>query len=399
MGSLGADHRIRGAFEQLSNSTGVELVDTSNVRSITRDDVEVKVKVFDSDTFDASIKTLREYLLESIEAGEFLSFDQDDLNMFAHALAKLANFEESFALPFEIHQFANLTIYKYLKVNRGNDSNLPHSVASQDALDEMLVQQFAIGKYKSCESILKDIGETLNRELYLGRIDNFFTLRSLLAVAIKSRWIDAEKFVSMYDVTTQRISSLINSGKDVDKEFIEEFYCNGQMLRVALSAVDSETRKKLLSRIDVVNRTFVNDLNLSKQIIAEILKAELRGFVKSISISVPLSRTKTGAILEVAAQGAGRFEYEHRVFGHISNRSKLARQRLAIEAQKLNPKRLSSSELVGVAKDLFETEKVDHDANGLLEFEVARIVKDISRSENLVHDPSVNTLEVGSLGV
>ena len=399
MGSLGVEHKIRSAFEQLSNATGVELVDTSNVRSITRGNVEVKVKVFDSDTFNASIKTLREYLQESIEAGEFLSFDQDDLNMFAHALAKLANFEESFSLPFEIHQFANLTIYRYLKANRGNDSNRPHSLSKQDTLDEMLVQQFAIGKYKSCESILKDIGDSLNRELYQGRVENFFTLRSLLSVAIKSRWIDAEKFVSMYDVTTQRIASIINSGREIDQEYFEEFYCNGQLLRVALSSVDLETRNKMMNRIDVINRTFVKDLNLSKKLIAEILKAELRGFAKSLQISIPLSQTKTGAILELATQGAGRYEYEHSVFGHVSNRSKLARQRLAIEAQKLNPKRLSSNELVQVAEVFFEDEKQDHGMSDLLQFEVARIIKDISRSENLVNDPSVNTLELGSLSL
>ena len=125
----------------------------------------------------------------------------------------------------------------------------------------------------------------------------------------------------------------------------------------------------------------------------------MRGFAKSLQISIPLSQTKTGAILELATQGAGRFEYEHSVFGHVSNRSKLARQRLAIEAQKLNPKRLSSNELVQVAEVFFEDEKQDHGMSDLLQFEVARIIKDISRSENLVNDPSVNTLELGSLSL
>lgn len=394
------DHKIREAFQKLSDAATVDIVDTSNILSINRaTKVKTEVKVFDSETFYRSIEILKEYLNESIIRGVFESFEQEDLNLFTQTLSKLSNFEESFSLPFDVHQFANLTIYKYLKTIHEEKSNRPHSVCQNDALDEMLIQQFAVGKYRSCESLLNDMGELLVRKLYEGKTEDFFVLRSLLRVATNSGWLDMDDLLSMYDIAVQKIMGVVTSFRAIEQFQLEDFYCKGELLRAALSAADPMTRKSLVHRIEKMNQSFVKELNTSNRQIAKILKAELRGFTKSLNISSELSKTRTGAILEIAIQGAGRYEYEHTSFGLIGYRSKYQRQQFAIASQKLNPTRLSSCELLKVANLFFDKEKADCAFSSEVRAEILQITKIIVKNEALVHDPSTNVPRIDPISL
>lgn len=397
--SLGAGHRIRVVSEQLLYAAGERPFDTSNVSSIFNDDLQIRI--FDPEVFNMAIVSLKEYLKQAIENGEFVSFDQEALDMFAHALARLSDIDHSFILPFDVFTFANLTIYKYMTIKKERETNRPHLITQKDALDEALVNNFAMGEYNSCESILKNLGRSFNRKLFDNEIEDYFCLRALFGVAVKSGWIDVENIMSMYSVTTQRLASSVASSITVTREDVEDFYNICQLVRTAMDHVDGDTRNTLLKRVEEVNARFDVGLNSSSKHnercgsprdIAKILRVEASGFLKSLQISHELAQTKTGAILEIAIQGASRFGDVHFSGVNIGVHAKLRRQQMAIDAQKLNPTRMCSAELVVVAKKLFEDEKQTHEFSDRTQLEISKILKGVIASDEVVRDPSTNFL-------